>query len=250
MTISLRGVEFRYGRTSVLRGLDWDVRPGITGLIGPNGSGKTTLMSLMVGMAAPRSGSVHVVGHDMTTSRGRTAARRNIGFVPQRFSLVPAMTVQDTVAYAAWANGVADKGCRPAAQDALRLTGLDDLADRRVRTLSGGQRQRIGIAAALAHRPPVLVLDEPTVGLDPGQRLRLREMLRAIAAGRSVVLSTHLIEDVAHVCDTIGVLAGGRIAYSGTFEDLERRTAGVSRPGAGSPFERAYADLIGELERG
>lgn len=247
MDIEVEDVSFDYGRKVVLQDLTWRVSPGITGLLGPNGAGKTTLMSLMVTLAEPRTGTVRIGGHDLSRSDGRVSARRLLGFVPQRFALVPAMTVIDTIAYAAWINGIDDGACVSAARAALSLVELGELAGSKVRTLSGGQRQRIGIAAALAHDPAVLILDEPTVGLDPGQRLRLRETIHAISANRTVLLSTHLIEDVAHLCTSVGVLATGRIVFSGPFEELEALADDESPSPFGSPFERAYDNLVRRL---
>jgi len=126
------------------------------------------------------------------------------------------MTLRDTVAYAAWANGVAARDCYASAIEALRLVDLEERAPERVRRLSGGQRQRLGLAAAVAHRPTVLLLDEPTAGLDPQQRVRFRHSIRAAAHARTVLLSSHLLEDIGQVCDTVAVLDGGRILFDGS----------------------------------
>ncbi|GAA2669714.1 hypothetical protein GCM10010428_25530 [Actinosynnema pretiosum subsp. pretiosum] len=180
--------------------------------------------------------------------RGRDEGKASpVGFVPQRFSLAGEMRVFDTVAYAAWVNGVARRECGTAAAHALDPVGLADRSKTRVRALSGGQRQRVGIAAALAHEPGLLVLDEPTAGLDPGQRLRLREVVAALGATRAVLLSTHLIEDISHSCDRAGVLAAGRMAFDGTERELTALLDETAEPvtaSAGTRFERAYDALI------
>ncbi|MFV2117801.1 ABC transporter ATP-binding protein [Streptomyces sp. Act-28] len=250
--IVFEDIEFCYRRTKpVLRDVSWTVEPGVTGLLGPNGAGKTTLLSLMVTLAKPQQGRVLIGEHDVTRAAGRRLARRLLGFVPQRFSLANELTVSDTVSYAAWVNGLPRRECAEAAARAVDLVDLGALADRKVRTLSGGERQRVGIAAALAHDPRVLVLDEPTVGLDPGQRLRAREVIARLGEGRTVVLSTHLVEDISHLCKRVGVLAGGRIAFDGTFTELE---ALIEDSGTGSKygssFERAYDALIAQVEVG
>lgn len=246
MRVTAEELAFGYrGRKKVLNNLTWTVEPGITGLLGPNGAGKTTLLSLLVTLLPVRGGRLLIGEHDLSTMAGRSRARRLLGFVPQRFSLAGELTVADTVAYAAWAHGLARDRCARAARWALESVDLSELADQRTGTLSGGQRQRVGIAAALAHDPRVLVLDEPTAGLDPGQRLRVREVVAELGEERTVLVSTHLIEDVAHLCSRVGVLAGGRIEFHGTFPELEaliEDTSGGSPYGSG--FERAYDRLI------
>ncbi|OLT25590.1 multidrug ABC transporter ATP-binding protein [Nocardiopsis sp. CNR-923] len=249
MRVTAQDLEFGYRRgRRVLDGLSWTVEPGVTGLIGPNGSGKTTLLSLLVTLLPVGDGRLLVGDHDLSTHRGRSGARRALGFVPQRFSLAGELTVADTVAYAAWAHGVGRRECGTAARRALDLVDLTSLSGHRTRTLSGGQRQRVGIAAALAHDPRFLVLDEPTAGLDPGQRLRVREVVARLGRDRTVLVATHLIEDVAHVCSRVGVLAGGRIEFHGTFAQLKRLIAGGSGGSPhGSGFERAYDRLIARI---
>ncbi|MEV0677184.1 ATP-binding cassette domain-containing protein [Actinosynnema sp. NPDC050436] len=238
MHIEFDGVHFRYGRRQVLSGVDWTVGPGVTGLLGPNGAGKTTLLNLLVGLEKPHSGALRFTG----------GASGTIGFVPQHFSLVGGMRVVDTVAYAAWVNGVDRRACAAAASRALEAVRLEDLVTARVRTLSGGQRQRLGVAAALAHEPDVLVLDEPTVGLDPAQRMRLREVVADIGRTRTVLLSTHLIEDISHLCHRVGVLADGRLVFDGTEEELTELVDSAPASGVlGSPFERAYQALVARL---
>ncbi|MEU3019864.1 MULTISPECIES: ATP-binding cassette domain-containing protein [unclassified Nocardiopsis] len=253
MRVTAEGLDFGYrGRRRVLDSLTWTVEPGVTGLLGPNGAGKTTLLSLIVTLLPVRGGRLAIGEHDLSSRTGRTLARRELGFVPQRFSLAGELSVADTVAYAAWVHGRERRECAAAAASALAAVDLSDLAERRTRTLSGGERQRVAIAAALAHDPRVLVLDEPTAGLDPGQRLRVREVLAGLGEDRTVLISTHLIEDVAHLCSRVGVLAGGRIEFHGTVTELEALiddSTGGSRLGSG--FERAYDQLVTRVgERG
>src|SRR5690606_23543926 len=218
--IRLEGITFRYGRRKVLQGLDWSIHPGVTGLLGENGAGKTTLMSVLVGLRTAQAGSV--------TIEARRATPRH-GFVPQRFSVPGEMLLVDAVSYAAWLNGVDRGAATDAATKALQAVNLDDLARSRVRALSGGQRQRLGIAAGLAHDPDVLVLDEPTVGLDVRQRDRVLDVIEDLGeTGRNVLLSTHMLADVAAVCDRIGVLVDGRIRFDGTPAEI----ASVAPPSA------------------
>jgi ABC-2 type transport system ATP-binding protein len=245
LRIHIEQLGFSYGRKQVLDGVDWTISTGITGLLGPNGAGKTTLLNLLVGLASPARGRIRISSDE---DQAPNEPVRVVGFVPQRFSLAGEMRVLDTVAYAAWSNGVPSRRCAEAAARAIDLVQLGEHSRSRVRALSGGQRQRVGLAAALAHEPTVLILDEPTVGLDPGQRLRLREVIAEIGRTRTVLLSTHLIEDISHLCQRVGVLAGGRIVFDGTEAELARMIDGSESAGAlGSDFERAYYSLINRL---
>lgn len=252
MDVEFDRVVFSYGHHRALDEVTWRIGTGVSGLLGPNGAGKTTLLSLLATLERPSSGHVRIGEHDLGSAAGRSAARGLLGFVPQRFSLAPEMRVRDTVAYTAWINGLADGDCLTAAQPALAHVGLEDRARSRVRTLSGGQRQRLGIAAALAHDPPVVVLDEPTVGLDPTQRLRVREMIARIGRRRTVLLSSHLLEDIAQLCTQVAVLAEGRTVFTGTQERFRNTLETTAGPGEdevlGSGFERAYDALVSGTE--
>lgn len=248
MRIDITHLSYRYRRgTYALHDVDLAIEDGVTGLLGPNGAGKTTLLSLLTGILKPASGQI--VMDAIARSPGQTVRPYSIGFLPQRFSFANEMRCLDAVAYAAWVHGRANRELTALARQALETVDLSDKANRRIKSLSGGQRQRLGIAAALAHDPDLLVLDEPTVGLDPAQRLRLRETIRAIGDSRPVVLSTHLIEDVTHVCDRVAVLSRGRLAFDGTVKELvDRAEHGRAPTGPGSAFERAYVQLIDNLE--
>jgi ABC-2 type transport system ATP-binding protein len=246
VTLKISAVDFSYGRRQVLSDISWELGTGVTGLLGPNGAGKTTLINLLVGITKPSSGNITISGIDGVTRSVRDA---NIGFVPQRFSVAGELRVLDTIAYAAWINGVAPKLCAASALAALDTVHLGDQASQRVRQLSGGQRQRLGIAAALSHAPDVLVLDEPTVGLDPGQRVRARGIIQEIGKRVPVLLSTHLIEDVSHLCTRVGVIVDGRLVFDGPQEQLETKLDEQpdTDQGLGSRFERSYQSLITEM---
>ncbi|MEV4705698.1 ATP-binding cassette domain-containing protein [Actinoplanes sp. NPDC049316] len=248
MKIEVDGVSAGYGRVSVLSSLDWSVGVGVTGLLGPNGAGKTTLLHLFAGIVRPRSGSIVARAGGRSVASTQRAYGRWIGFLPQHFTLAPELRVVDTVSYAAWVNGVPKASCVAAAEAALDDVDLLDRAADRVRSLSGGQRQRLGLAAVLAHDPELLILDEPTVGLDPAQRLRLRDVVATIGTRRTVIVSTHLVDDVTYMCDRVGVLAGGRIAFDGTVEQLaELVEDNADARGRGSAFEQAYAGIVAQL---
>jgi ABC-2 type transport system ATP-binding protein len=197
----------------------------------------------MVGLARPSRGQVIIDGRDVSDGR---PAQELLGYVPQTPSLPGLARVRDLVAYAAWLSGVQAARADAAVEAALGKMRVLDLASRRIRTLSGGQRQRVALATGIVHDPRILVLDEPTVGLDPGQRLRAREVIQRFAAERPVLLSTHLTEDVEHLADSVGVLVNGRIQYDGPTSQLTiPEASGDGRPG--SRFERAYDDLIVSL---
>lgn len=244
MTVHATDVIVKYRRTEVIRGVTVRFRPGITGLLGPNGAGKTTLLSVLASVLKPSSGKVSVAGHDLASPSGRQHARRLIGWLPQRFDLSGGMTVHDTVSYAAWCNGLDVRDIDTAARRALAVVDLTDRARDRVRRLSGGQRQRLGLAAVLAHDPPVLLLDEPTSGLDPEQRVRFLAHVRDAAAGRTVILSTHLLDDVDRLCERVCVLTEGVVRFDGPTAAM-RALAPQGSSGA-SPIEAAYLWLLAE----
>jgi ABC-2 type transport system ATP-binding protein len=252
MQVTIENVSFSYRRRKALNAVNWALDGGVTGLLGPNGAGKTTLLSLLVTLLKPKTGRISLGDHDLGTVSGRAKARRLLGFVPQRFSLASEMTVAETVAYAAWVHGLPDRDCAKAASRAIEEVALIDERAHPVRALSGGQRQRLGLAAALAHDPAVLILDEPTVGLDPGQRLKMRQRIAEIGEQRTVLLSSHLLEDIEHLCGRVGVLAQGRMVFDGDIGELDAliESTPADTTVLGSRFERAYDSLITRLGDG
>lgn len=227
MTIifSAREVSVRYGRREALAAVDVEGRQGVTALLGPNGAGKTTLLHLLCGLRRPSAGSLSVLGIDMTRRTARREAANQVGFLPQSFGFLPGFTAREFVAYAAWLKRVPSRGAQKAVSAALSDVGMTERADSKLRTLSGGMLRRVGIATALVHRPPMLILDEPSVGLDPEQRVELTRLLVRLGEQTSVVLSTHLLEDVRATCNNVIVLNEGRVKHAGTLSNLE--TAGL-----------------------
>ncbi len=245
MGLTFDHVTFRYRRRSVLHDVSWSVGEGVTALLGPNGSGKTTLLKCAVGLLKPESGRVVI---DSTPDSTRTHDLRHVGYVPQSARLPGLGRVEDLIGYAAWLSGISDRELAGNVEDALEKLDLRDLRQRRVRTLSGGQRQRVAIATGLVHRPRFLFLDEPTAGLDPGQRLKVRHLIKDIGEACSVVLSTHLTEDVQYLARSVGVLVEGQIRYSGTLDNLIADVQGGDRSSApGSSFEQAYEGVMASL---
>ena len=251
--VSVRDLTVRFGRVTAVDRASLAVGAGITGLLGPNGAGKTTLLSVLSGGIRPAPGHVEINGHDLGTPGGRNAVRGEIGYLPQRFDLAGGLTLRQTVEYAAWCNGVGRPQLAGAADDALALVGLADRAQSKVRHLSGGQRQRLGLAAAVPHRPRVLLLDEPTAGLDPEQRVRFRGYLMSLASESCVILATHLLEDVQQAADRLVLLSDGDVAFSGTPGDLAAMgtsmASGLTDTAGESDLERGYRLVLERAQR-
>jgi ABC-2 type transport system ATP-binding protein len=225
--VRMEGVRKSYGGVVALTDLDLELRPGITGLLGPNGAGKTTLIRILATLLAPSAGEVGVNGWRASSVRDRVEIRRRLGYLPQDLGLYPRFTVFEFVDYLAMLKELEDPGERHRrVRAALEAVELEDLARRRIRTLSGGMRRRVGIAQAIVADPELLLLDEPTTGLDPEQRMRFRQLIAGIGEHRTVVLSTHLVEDVAAVCTAVVVLWQGRVRFSGTPSQLRRLADG------------------------
>lgn len=238
LRLSFDGVSHRYRGQPALESVTLTLSKGFVGLLGPNGAGKTTLLKLAATVLPLQTGQLEVAGIDVRGPAGRRRAREHLGYLPQQFEIAGSMRVADAVEYAAWAQGLSDRDCPGAASDALQLAGLTELAQRRIRTLSGGQRQRVGIACTLAHQPSILLLDEPTSGLDPEQRSTVRQHLARLAEDRTVIMSTHMLEDVARFCDHLVVLVRGRVRYFGP-------PAGLAPNGAGlEAIEDSYMELV------
>jgi ABC-2 type transport system ATP-binding protein len=225
--VRVEGVRKSYGRVAALADLDLELAPGITGLLGPNGAGKTTLIRILATLLAPSTGQVRVNGWRAASAGDRVEIRRRLGYLPQDLGLYPRFTVFEFVDYLAILKELDDPANRHRrVRSALAAVELEDLAGRRIRTLSGGMRRRVGIAQAIVADPQLLLLDEPTTGLDPEQRMRFRQLITALGRQRTVVLSTHLVEDVAAVCTRVVVLWQGRARFMGTPSELRQLADG------------------------
>jgi ABC-2 type transport system ATP-binding protein len=220
--VEVVGVRKRFGRRSIaLDGVSFDVPAGITGVLGPNGAGKTTLLRILATVLEPDAGHVRVAGIDPSDADGRVAIRRRLGYVPQEAGLHRHLTAFEFVDYVAILKEWTDRRTRH--DEVRRVLGLVDLeavAHRRIRALSGGMRRRVALAQALLGDPVLLVLDEPTAGLDPEQRLRFRDVISSMAVDRAVVLSTHQTEEVAALCDQVVVVESGAVRFKGSVADL------------------------------
>ena len=220
------GKVYRGGHTA-LEGVDLRIGPGMTGLLGPNGAGKTTLMRILTGVLRPTSGRVRIGDHDLATSAGRTAVKRMLGYLPQELALYPDLTAREFLDYIALLKGIDDKRARHEQVEALvGQVGLEDHRARRVGGFSGGMKRRLGIAQALLGDPRLIVVDEPTSGLDPQERMRFRALLAGLGRDRIMILSTHILDDVAQTCPRVCVLNEGRVRYHGTTAGLTEAAAG------------------------
>ncbi len=229
MDIRINGLHQRFGKVVALHSVDLTVPGGMYGLLGANGAGKTTLMRILAGVLVPTSGQVRVGGHDLRTRRGRMAVRRRLGYLPQDLGLYPDLTPREFLDYVGLLKGLDDtRARRRQVGELLELVGLSDVADRRIKGFSGGMRRRVGIAQALLGEPALVVVDEPTAGLDPEERVRFRSLLAGLAGERTVLLSTHIVEDVAQTCRQAAVMAAGRVLYTGPVADLARLGEGVT----------------------
>lgn len=220
-TVSLRGVTKRYRSVAALDAVDLDLEPGITGLLGPNGAGKTTMLRVMATVLRPDEGRVRLLGRDPGEPDTRTEIRRRLGYQPQELGFPRGFSAMAFVNYMAVLKEWADRGPRTTeVRRVLDLVGLGDVATKRISRLSGGQRRRVALAQALLGTPELLVLDEPTTGLDPEQRASLRGVLADIAATSTMVISTHQTEDVAALCNRVIVLDAGHVHFDGTVLEL------------------------------
>ena len=224
MQISLQELTMTYpSGKKALQGVNLELdSPSLVGLLGPNGAGKSTLMKLLVAGLLPTGGAVRVDGEPLL--RRERALKARLGYLPQDFGLYDELTVTQFLDYMAALKGLRDS--RAAIQSAIEEVHLEEKARAKIRTLSGGQRQRVGIAQALLGEPELLIFDEPTVGLDPEERIHFRNLFSRLAQKRLVLLSTHIIEDVQSVCSRLLVLHRGKLRFDGPPEELIRAAEG------------------------
>jgi len=204
-----------------LNGIDLEIGSGMFGLLGPNGAGKTTLMRILAGIVNPTGGRIDVNGLDLSSEKGKRAVKFMLGYLPQELGLYPDLTARQFVDYMAILKGMDDPQARSRRVDeVLQLVGLADASGRKVKGFSGGMKRRVGIAQALVNDPKLLIVDEPTAGLDPEERIRFRNLLVNLASDRIVILSTHIVEDIGQTCRDMAVLAHGRLLFRGSPADL------------------------------
>jgi ABC-2 type transport system ATP-binding protein len=225
--VRVEGLSRRYGAIRALDAVDLSLLRGITGLLGPNGAGKTTLLSVLATVNEPDRGHVSVFGLDPSDKAQRVEIRRRLGYLPQDLGYHRHFTAAAFLDYMAILKEIGDPHRR--ADEVARVlaaVGLESVGRRRIRTLSGGMRQRLGIAQAMLGDPELLILDEPTAGLDPEQKLRFREVLSELPGDPVIVLSTHQVDDIAAICPRVIVLLGGQVRFAGTPTELAAAASG------------------------
>lgn len=215
--IIIQGLNKSYGRKQALKNVDLRIQKGMFGLLGRNGAGKTTLMKVLATLLEKNSGSVKVCGIPVSHA---AEIRKITGYLPQEFSMYPNMKVREAMDYLGVLSGLSKQQRRERIPVLLERVNLADNAGTKVKALSGGMKRRLGIAQAILHDPKVLIVDEPTAGLDPEERVRFRNLLCEIADERIVILSTHIVGDVEATCEEIAVMDSGKILFRGTVEEL------------------------------
>ncbi|MFM1823725.1 MAG: hypothetical protein RI967_1991 [Planctomycetota bacterium] len=220
--IEARALVKRFGQIHAVRGIDLTVPSGqVLGFLGPNGAGKSTTMRMITGFLEPTSGTVTLDGIDL--ARDPIAAKRTFGYLPEGAPAYPDMTVEEFLAFIAAARGFSGRDARDRVERAIHRVNLGSVRRQAFETLSKGYKRRTGLAQALLHDPGILVLDEPTDGLDPNQKHEVRELIRELGGDRAVVLSTHILEEVEAVCTRAVVVNRGAIVFDGTPAEMEAR---------------------------
>jgi ABC-2 type transport system ATP-binding protein len=218
--VVLDQVDKRYGKHLVLQKLSLAMPDGMIGLLGPNGAGKTTLIRLLTGFLQPSGGTITLGGVQIGDDAALRRLRGTLGYVPQRVAFYPTWTVQEFVDYIAQLKGLhGSVERRRAVERSLEQVGLLDQAAKKTQHLSGGMARRLAIAQAIVNDPEILIVDEPTAGLDPEERMRFRQLLSRLGAGRTVLFSTHIVEDIAQTCDQV-IILNQQILYAGTIQHL------------------------------
>lgn len=220
--IEVEGLSKRFGEVTALSNVTFSVPKGkIVGFLGANGAGKTTTMDIICGVSGPDSGTVRVCGHDV--AEASMAARKCLGYLPDVSPIYDDMRVGDYVSYAATLHGLKGSTRRSRVDEILGRLALVDVRRRLIGNLSKGYRQRVALAQALVHDPEVLVLDEPTEGLDPNQIVQIRELIKGLGGRHTVILSSHILSEVEATCDSIVIIHKGRIVEQGTYQDIVRK---------------------------
>jgi ABC-2 type transport system ATP-binding protein len=223
--IEVAGLTKRYGPTLAVSDVSFEARKGeVLGFLGPNGAGKTTTMRVITGYLPASEGTVRVAGYDIAEEA--IEAKRRTGYLPENPPVYPDMTVFEYLAFVARIKGVPRKDVKTRVQEASEKCAVTDVGHRQIGKLSKGYRQRVGLAQALIHNPEVLILDEPTAGLDPKQIIETRELIRGLAGQHTVVLSTHILPEVSKTCGRVVVISQGKIVAQGAPDELTHRLAG------------------------
>jgi ABC-2 type transport system ATP-binding protein len=243
MNVEIAELTRRFGHTQAVAGVDLAAGPGVFGLLGPNGAGKTTLLRMMATVIAPTSGKLRLLDRDPGAYGPRREIRRRLGYLPQNLGYYPGFTVAEFVEYFALLKDMPPRQVPAAVAAAIEQVSLGNKARAKLRTLSGGMLRRVGIAQAIVNGPQLLLLDEPTAGLDPEQRVAFRGMLRDLGQRATVIVSTHLVEDVGAACSEVALMNDGKIVFQGTPIELIGQGEGSGAAGD-APLERGYSAVL------
>ncbi|MCH0539893.1 ATP-binding cassette domain-containing protein [Streptomyces sp. MUM 203J] len=243
MALIFADLSFRYGRkTEVFSNFSTQIEGASTVLLGPNGAGKSTLMAVAASHLKPSKGTVSWNGVEATTRRDRARYRRAVAWIPQQITPFPGLTVREQVAYAGWLKGLSRAEAWQASDGAIRSLRLEKLANRKSHQVSGGQLRRMGIAGALTHQSEIILMDEPTAGLDPRQRAVFRELVAELSQSVKVVISTHQTEDLADLYQEVVVLDAGVVQFQGSSQEFHALAESATSPRESA--EMAYAKLV------
>lgn len=223
-SIKIKNLNVNYGNKEVLKDINLDIEKGMYGLLGRNGAGKTTLMKSIIGLIQIKSGEVSLLGIDL---KDKKRIRNIIGYLPQNFEFYPNMTVKEGLKYLGVLNGCKFRDLKNNIEKLLELVNLSEVRDRKIGKLSGGMKRRFGIAQTLLNDPKIIIVDEPTAGLDPEERIRFRNVLAKLAEEKTVLLSTHIASDIESTCRNVAILNNGRIMYSGDILNLIEKSKGL-----------------------
>jgi ABC-type multidrug transport system ATPase subunit len=242
LNIELSELTRKFGRTIAVDQVSLDAGPGVFGLLGPNGAGKTSLLRMLATVLPPSSGRLRLLDRDPARSADRREVRRRLGYLPQNLGYYPSFTVAEFVEYFALLKEIPPHLVPKAVAVAIEKVDLGPKARARLRTLSGGMLRRVGIAQAIVNEPQLLLFDEPTAGLDPEQRVAFRTLMRDLGQTATVIVSTHLVEDVGAACSEVALMAEGTIVFRGSPEELIAR--GVGHAVGDAPLERGYSAVL------
>ena len=223
MEIVIDNLSKRYGKKEAIKNLSLKIPSGMYGLLGRNGAGKTSLMRILAALSVPTNGDIWLNGVSMKET---AKIREMVGYLPQDFSMYRSMTVLGAMDYLGLLSDIPKEIRKERIDELLEKVNLKDNARTKIKALSGGMKRRLGIAQALLHNPQILIVDEPTAGLDPEERIRFRNLLSDFADNRIVLLSTHIASDIESICDGVAVLNDGRLLFHGSTEELIRRADG------------------------
>lgn len=219
--IQVKDVTKKYGNFIAVKNLNFEIKHGeVIGLLGPNGAGKSTTMNMLTGFIEPSEGSIIINGNDIV--KKAREAKKNIGYMPENVPLYLDLTVREFVTYMAELKLVQRKERKKQVEEIIKATGLEDVKNKLIRNLSRGYKQRVSMAGALVGKPEILILDEPTVGLDPKQIIEIRELIKSLGKDHTVIISSHILSEISQICEKVIIINKGEIVAIDTPENLEK----------------------------